>query len=233
MRKLLTNLGVTAVLAGAAALAVWLEQPLTVWFARRGATLPLALLLLLAALMHPRLRHLLLVTLNFGVAFLALRDMLRGGHLPLPPAYDYDTLQAARSVALLLVASLSVISALAEIWNPGTVWARRCYFGAASLYFSGMGLMGVLIHLTWRSLVLLFTGITALIACVTADTLVASEMQQEDAPEPVVSDEVLQQAREAAHRAALQAKEWRETLAAVMEESETPSQPQVAPRLPL
>jgi hypothetical protein len=202
--------------ACAALLVVLLEPVFTAWMKGRESVLPLAMLLLLSALLHPRLRHLLIVTLCFGVAFLALRDAL---HVQLlPPMIDYDIIDEVRPAALLIVAGLAAIAAVIESLRPGTVWARRCYFGAAALYFTGIGIINYGWHGSWQSVMLCVTGVIALFGCLFAHRIVADEAAFE--AEEVVNDEAIQQEREAAHRKVLRAKEWRDTLADPAEPSD-------------
>ncbi|HZP82480.1 MAG TPA: hypothetical protein VFB21_12640 [Chthonomonadaceae bacterium] len=186
---------------------VLLERTFTEWTQGREAILPLATLLLLSALLHPRLRRLLIVTLCYGVAFLALRDALHAQRLP--PAMDYDIIEEARPAALILVAGLAGFAAVAETLRPGTVWARRCYFGAAALYFTGIGIINYGWHKSWQSLMLCATGMIALFGCLFAQRIVADEIEAET--EETVNDEALQREREAAHRRVLRAKEWHDT----------------------
>ncbi len=188
---------------------VLLEPVLTIWMKGRESVLPLAMLLLLSAMLHPRLRYLLVITLCYGVAFLALRDALRVQ--PLPPVMDYDLIEAARPAALCLVAGLATLAAIGETLRPGAVWARRCYFGAAALYFSGIGLINFVWHNSWQSILLCITGVIALFGCLFAHRIVADETEEEEEVEE--SDEIRQQEREAAHMSVLRAKEWREPFA--------------------
>ncbi len=195
-----------------AALAVALEPWMTVWAKERQAMLPLVLFLLLSSLMHPRLRQLLGVTLCYGVAFLALRDIFRTRQLPMPSDWDYDFLDQARPVGLFVVAALSVLAAIAETKRPGTVWARRCYFGAAALYFTGLGVINYAWHPSWQAALLCATGVIAGAGCVYAPRIIESEAFDLEAAE---SDDLAdQQAREADHQRTLRAKEWHETATA-------------------
>ncbi len=199
----------------AALIVVLLEPVLTVWMKGRESVLPLAMLLLLSAMLHPRLRHLLVVTLCYGVAFLALRDALRVQ--PLPPSMDYDLIEEARPVALCLVAGLATLAAVTETVHPGTVWARRCYFGAAALYFTGIGLLNFIWHSSWQSILLCVTGVIALFGCIFAQHIVSEEA--EEAIVESANDEAQQREREAAHLRALRAKEWREPFVDPAEET--------------
>lgn len=205
---IVVELGISLVAPALLALCVvQLEPAFTAWTQGREAILPLSMLLLLSALLHPRLRRLLIVTLCYGVAFLALRDALHAQRLP--PEMDYDIIAEARPAALILVAGLAAFAAVAETLRPGTTWARRCYFGAAALYFTGIGIINYGWHKSWQSLMLCATGLIALFGCLFAHRIVADEIEAET--EETVNDEALQREREAAHRQVLRAKEWRDT----------------------
>ena len=207
----------TAVSAGVAYIAVRVEPYLSTSSVGRLEALPLVTLLAVSILVHPRLRHLLMITLCYGVSFLALRDIVRLSRVWLPPQLNYESYDIGRNIALLTVAGLAAMAGVVETRQPGTVWARRCYFGAASLYFLGMGVVNLFWRFSWQALLLCGTGVTAGLGCVFADRIVATEAEEiEDA---LPSDEVLQQAREAAHLARLQTKEWRDTRATPLDES--------------
>jgi hypothetical protein len=191
--------------------AVALEPALTAWSHDRAAALPLGTVLLLAVLLHSNMRHLLMITLCYGVSFLALRDIVRLPWSPLPQPLNYEEWEVLRLLDFILVAGLSATAAICETVRSGTVWARRCYFGAACLYFLGLGIITYFRHTSWQAILLAVTGVTAGMGCVFAHKIVATEAIEAEA-DPLQSDEMLQQAREVAHRAALHAKEWRDTL---------------------
>lgn len=191
-----------------AAVAVMLEPFLTHVMKGRDALLPLVIMLLFSALVHPRLRHILISTLCYGVAFMAVRDAFRAQLLP--SALDYDFINEARPLALIVVGLLAAIAAFGEALHPGTVWVRRCYFGAAGLYFSGIGVINFLWHDSWQSILLCATGAIALVGCVFAHTLVTPDEEEE---EEAVNDDLIQQAREDAHHRTLALKEWQDTSA--------------------
>lgn len=209
----LSFVGTTSIAAGLALLAVSIERPLTEWSQSHIEVLPLATLLLVSILVHPRLRHLLMITLCYGVSFLALRDIVRLSQSGVPQQLNYESYEVIRTLLLLAVAGLSVTAGVVETRQPGTVWARRCYFGAASLYFLGLGVINLLWRFSWQALLLCGTGLTAGLGCVFADRIVSTEA--EEIEESLATDEALQQEREAAHRAKLQAKEWHDTLGSV------------------
>src|SRR5207237_4454453 len=102
----------------------------------------------------------------------ALRDSVRIRQQPLPALLDYDIVDQGRPAALLMVAVLAATAALAETLRPGTVWARRCYFGAAFLYFTGQGVITYAWHGSWQSVMLCVTGITALFGWLFAHRIV-------------------------------------------------------------
>jgi hypothetical protein len=198
-----------------AGIAVWNEVRLTELSRTHEATLPLAIMLLMSALLQPRLRQYLVVTLCYGVAFLAIRDTDRVLQMPLPAALNYDWADALRPISLRAVAVLAAIAGVAESVKPGTVWARRCYFGASALYFTGLGVMNYASSHSWRGMALIVTGLTAFVGCILAHLVVAAEVVSDD---ELPNDELAQQAREAAHRAALQTKEWRGNIIAIIED---------------
>lgn len=215
-------MGIGGASAAAAVAAVYYEPAFSSWSRGQITALPLVTLLLLSALVHPRLRHMLMITLCFGVSFLALRDIVCLSQTPLPSPLNYEEWEALHVINLLFVAVLSATAAVTETIRPGTVWARRCYFGAAGLYFFGFGIVTYFRHTSWQAIVMIGTGITAGIGCAFAHRIVATETVDSDEAH-MPSDEMLQQAREAAHRAALQAKEWRDNLVGVIDECDKPS----------
>lgn len=201
-----------------AAFAVWKEPVLNQLGRTHEAMLPLAIMLLLAAILHPQLRQYLVVTLCYGVACLAVHDAQRVAQVPLPAALNYDWVDALRPIGLGAVAVLAAVSGLAETAHPGAVWARRCYFGAAALYFTGLGITNYLMFHSWQAILLCITGITATGGCVMAHRVVAAEaLPDEELP----SDERVQQERDAAHHHVLQTKEWRDNLLSMIEERDT------------
>lgn len=212
LQRRISNVISIAVPAALAALAVALEPWLTRVTSGREATLPLVLFVVLASLLHPRLRTLMITTLCYGVAFMALRDATLARAAPLPPALDYLFFDTLRPLGLILVAALAGAAAIGETLNPGTVWARRFYFGAAALYFLGTGLINYGWHGSWRGLLLCVTGAIALFGCLVAPRIVASEQEVIEEAEPD-SDERLQSERDLKHHNILLAKEWHDTFA--------------------
>ncbi|HXG23194.1 MAG TPA: hypothetical protein VNJ09_01470, partial [Chthonomonadales bacterium] len=85
--------------------------------------------------------------------------------------------------------------------------ARRCYFAAAALYFSGNGLLGLLRTVNWESLALLVTGIGAAFGVIYAHRIVAAEKESE-----IEDDDIRALTELPAKRAALIAsREWQDT----------------------
>ena len=206
-----------------AAAAVSMETAVSNWVKGRESALLLAVFVLLAAMMHHRIRQMLITTLCYGVACLALRDMRQAPHAILPPAFDYTNLEVGRMVALFLVALLAATAGLAETLRPGTTLARRLYFGASSLYFSGLGVINYAWHDSWQSVLLCATGVVAFFGCLFAHRIVAEEVEEEAAP--TQNDEMQQREREAAHLRALRAKEWRDAPGESLEASRPASAP--------
>ncbi len=188
--------------------AVALENSLRSWAKGRAAALPLIMLLIGTSLLNPRIRNQIFAVLSYGVAFLAIRDTLvvRDWRVPIP--IDHDVAEAIILCTLLLVAVLSGVAAVAEALTPGTVWARRCYFAAASLYCSGLGVSYYGEHGTWQAIVLCVTGITAFFGCLFAPRLIASE--EVEPAEDEISDETEQRRRDDGHVQAIRSKEWQD-----------------------
>ncbi|MCW3094819.1 MAG: hypothetical protein JWL77_437 [Chthonomonadaceae bacterium] len=193
-----------------AGICVMNETSLTLWAGDHQAVLPLAVIVLLLSLLSHRLRSVLILTLCYGVAFMAVRDIFRVGSQPLPQAINYDFLDHSRPAILLLIAGLSATAAFMETFHPGTVWARRCYFGAAALYFLGLGIIHIGKYGSWKAVLLCVTGVTAIFGCLFAERIVSAEIEEE---EDDLSDEDVQGLVEAAHQRSLRAKEWHEPAA--------------------
>jgi hypothetical protein len=181
--------------------------------------LPLAVIVLLLSLLSHRLRSALILTLCYGVAFMAVRDIKRVESQPLPWFLNYDFLDHSRPAILLLIAGLSATAAFMETFHPGTVWARRCYFAAAALYFLGLGITHFREFHSWKAVLLCVTGVTAVFGCIFAERIVSAEQEDE---EDDLSDEVVQGLVEADHHRSLLAKEWHEPTASEPAASEAP-----------
>jgi hypothetical protein len=188
--------------------AVALEGSLRSWARGRAAALPLIVLLIGTSLLHPRLRSQIIAALCYGVAFLAIRDTMLVEVWRLPFPMDRDLAETLILSALLLVAALSFVAAIAETITPGAVWARRCYFGAAALYFTGLGISCYGPHGSWQAVVLCATGVTAVFGCLFAPRIVASERMEQI--ESGTSDDAEQSLRDAEHVRALRDKEWQD-----------------------
>lgn len=197
------------------------ETRLSGWVGQHEAVLPLAVIVLLLSLLSRQLRSLLILTLCYGVAFMAVRDIGRVGSQPLPQAINYDFLDHTRPTILLLIACLSATAAFMETFQPGTVRARRCYFGAASLYFLGLGIIHVGKYGSWKAVLLVVTGVTAIFGCIFADRIVSAEQEEEEEEE--VSDTEVQSELEAVHRRNLRAKEWHDPSGSASSETDGPA----------
>ena len=208
MPKQLTKILLIVMPALLAFIAVAVEGSLRSWARGRAAALPLIMLLIGTSLLHPRLRNQIIAALCYGVAFLAIRDtmLVRTWQMPFP--VNQDLAETVILSALLLVAALSILAAIAETLTPGTVWARRCYFGAAALYFSGLGVSCYGTHGSWQAIVLLVTGITAIFGCLFSNQIIATEVAEQDETE--VSDDSEQNLRDAEHVRALRDHEWQD-----------------------
>ena len=180
------------------------EQRLTTLAQQRPGIVPVAMVALGAGLLSPRVRRWLIVTLCFGISLLALRDTFR--IVPLPPAIDYVWVEHIYPFGWGLLALLAAVAGSMEALHPGSVLARRFYFGAASLYFSGHGLISFLKVYNWQSMVLFLTGLVALVGVFTAHRIVAAE----EASKP--EDEDIRALAESSARRAqrLAAREWRD-----------------------
>jgi hypothetical protein len=159
-----------------AALAVIrLEPYLTELVKSRPGVLPVAMFGLAGCLLLPRIRQMMIVTLCFGIMFLALQDAF--GNPRLPAAIDYRILERLYPFAWGTLALLAFASAIAEALRPGDVWARRCYFGAAALYLCGHGLLAFLRYPSVQSVILFTTGLFALAGAFMAARIVSREQE--------------------------------------------------------
>jgi hypothetical protein len=188
----------------AALLTLGNEQRLTVLAQERPGVLPVAMVALVAALLSAYIRRWLIVTLCFGISLLALRDTFR--IVPLPPAVDYVWVERIYPFGWGLLALLAAIAGAMEALRPGSVLARRFYFGAASLYFSGHGLISFLKAYNWQSMILFLTGLVALVGVFTAHKIVAAEDAgaQEDEDIRALEEDNTRRAQR------LAAREWRD-----------------------
>lgn len=193
---------------GAAVLAYWavrLELPLREW-AHGRPMLPVIMLLVGTTLLNPWLRTYVIIAMCFGVSFLAIRDSYHIHYWNVPFTMDRSLADAMIRSALLLIASLSVIAGILETITPGSVWARRIYFGATAVYCTGLGIRYFGAHGSLQSVVLCGTGITALFACVFVHRIVANEADAQFAH--LMSDEAEQRLRDDEHLRTLRDKEW-------------------------
>ncbi len=210
LKQRVTSIGVRLLPLIVAAAIVSLERFWTGLTGPRDTVLPLATLMFLVAMLHPRLRHFLVITLCFVVCLFIIQARHRIDLLDLPDALRYDLFEAIRPLVVWSIAILAALAGIGESVHPGTDWARRCYFASATLFFLGLGVYDYGWHRSSRSIVLCVTGGVALLFCIFAHRLGNEGAGDADAGE--LSDEGDQSSREAAHRAALIAKEWRDTL---------------------
>lgn len=154
-----------------------LEPLLTELVKSRPGVLPVAMFGLIGCLLIPRIRQIMIVTLCFGIMFLALQDAF--GNPRLPAAIDYLILQRLYPVAWGALALLAFASGVAEALRPGDVWARRCYFGVAAVYLCGHGLFAFLRYPSVQSVILFTTGLFALAGVFLAARVVSRENEEE------------------------------------------------------
>jgi len=125
----------------------------------RPGFVPIAIALLMLGLLLPRVRHWVIVTLCFSVALLAGRDTFRPA--PLPPALNNRLFDLIYPEVWLSVALLAAAAGILEAIRPGSLAARRCYFGTAALYCFGHGLTKFLWEPAWEPLIIMITGLVA------------------------------------------------------------------------
>jgi len=207
MQRRITTIALKLAPPAIAFIGVWQGNRLTAWANSHETTLLLILFALVGSLLHPQLRLIVITSLCYGVAFLAARDIF------LPPSLTglrSGFWQHVRMAALLTVSMLTLISAIAESFLPGTVWARRCYFGGAALYFLGTGVVNYHFFQSWQSIMMIITGFAASAGCIFAEKIV--EMEREDAEEALSKEERPIESTHTAHVHALKAKEWHDPL---------------------
>ncbi len=183
---------------------ILLEEPLAAFAQAYPGVLPVAMVSLLACLLMPAARRWLIVTLCFGIGLLAWRDVWR--IVPLPPALDYVIVEQMYPFGWALLALLALTAGVAEALRPGSVWARRCYFAAAAVYFAGHGFVSFFKSPNWQSAIMLATGIIAVFGIFTAQAVVAAEeemLPEDDDIRALVTDKERRVAR-------LADREWRE-----------------------
>lgn len=204
--------------AAIAALLIYSEPWLTYLAQTRPGVLPVAMVVLLGGLLLGRVRRWLIVTLCYGITLLAARDVIlayNGILIPpsLPAVIDYVNVEAVYSVVRslhpygwALLAMLSAVAGTLEAIRPGSVVARRYYFGSAALYFMGHAFFGLVKQPSWESIVLLLIGLVAFAGIFLAHRIVAAEevADQED-------EDIRQMAASLRRRAEnLALREWRD-----------------------
>jgi hypothetical protein len=188
----------------AAGIAVYFESRFSGFFRARPGLLPIAMFLLMGALLIARWRRWLIVCLCFGVAWMALRDAL--GPLRLPPELDYVKVERIYPFAWGLLALLAACAGCAEALQPSSVLARRAYFAAAAVYLIGHGSLGLLLGRGGGAWVLLACGVCATVGVFVAHRIV----EREEAPPVEDQDLVDMRRRQQERSAALQQREWKE-----------------------
>lgn len=184
--------------------AIALEGPLTAFAVDHPGTLPVAMVSLVACLLLPAARRWIIVTLCFGISLLAWRDTFRP--VWIPPAIDYEMVERIYPFGWALLALLASVAGVAEALRPGSVWARRCYFATATVYFGGHGIFSFIKFPNWQSAVMIATGLVAAVGIFNAQRIVASEKQQAAEDEDIVALAAEPQRRSAR----LADREWRE-----------------------
>jgi hypothetical protein len=189
----------------AAFVVVRFENRLAAFAQDHPGILPVTLVALVAGLLYPAIRRWLIVTLCFGVGMLAMRDAF--SVMRVPEQIDYLFLESLYPYGWGLLALLACTAGAVEALSPGSVWARRCYFGAAFLYFFGHGALSFLRMHNWQSVVLMMSGLCSLYGIFTARRVVATELEMEAEDEDL---RALEQQRELRAQR-LAACEWHET----------------------
>ncbi len=186
------------------------------WLASHQVALPAGIFLLLAAMFVPRLRRFLIVTLCFAVGLFTLRQGF-AAYLSVTSGVSKTLfLDEFDGVFLFVVSFLMLLAGIGETSQAEQVWTRRCYLGGASIYFLLQAYVAFSLFGSARSIIFAVAGITAFGGMIFARRLV--EIPGIDPPE----ENSLQLSKDAAHRATLIAKEWRDCAVAVVEECERP-----------
>lgn len=180
------------------------EPWLTGLMRTRPGVLPIAMVALAIGIVIARVRRWLIVTLCYGIGLLALRDLQNLA--PLPPQVDYVFIEQVYPYGWGFLAVIALAAGAAEALYPSSIWARRCYFGAAALYLGGHGLIALLSHPNYNAAILLITGLFAAGGVFYAPQIVAREELDER------DDEDLQALREhaAERQKSLARLEWQE-----------------------
>ncbi len=187
------------------ALALILIEPRLTQLVRiRPGVLPVAMASLIGLLLIPSARQMMVIVLCYGVSLLAVRDTIYSPRVP--AAIDYVGIELLYPYVWALMAILAFAAGTVEAIRPGSVWARRCYFGAATLYLGGHGLINWMIKPTSEAYVLMITGVFAAFGTVYAHKIVAAENE----PDPVDEDIIELQAADKRRAAMFAAHEWKE-----------------------
>lgn len=186
------------------------------WLATHQVALPAGIFLLLAAMFVPRLRRFLIVTLCFAVGLFTLRQGFSAYLSVSSGATKTVFLDEVCASFLFVVSFLMLFAGIGETFQAEQVWTRRCYLGGASIYFLLQAYVAYSLFGSARSIIFAVAGIAAFGGMIFARRLV--EIPGVNPPE----DNSLQLSKDAAHRATLIAKEWRDCAVAVVEECERP-----------
>ena len=170
----------------------------------RPGIVPVSMVALVAGFLLPFARRWLIVTLCFGVGLLAMRDTF-GEHI-LPAGLDYVAFNKIYPFGWGALSLLAFSAGIGEAIHPGSIWARRCYFGAAALYFLGHGVVSFIKIANWQSAILTVVGLVALSGVFMADRVVEAE----NATEPVDEDIKALNDRQMERVSKLSAREWRD-----------------------
>ncbi|MEP6754240.1 MAG: hypothetical protein ABJA67_01965 [Chthonomonadales bacterium] len=170
----------------------------------RPGIVPVSMVALIAGFLLPFARRWLIVTLCFGVGLLALRDTF-GEHL-LPAAVDFVFVNRVYPFGWGALAILAFSAGVGEAIHPGSIWARRCYFGAAALYFLGHGVVSFIKVANYQSVILMMVGLVALSGVFMADRVVEAENEEEDVDEDIqaINDRQMERISK------ISSKEWKE-----------------------
>jgi hypothetical protein len=181
-----------------------LEGPIAAFAVDHPGLLPVAMVSLVACLLMPAARRWVVVTLCFGIGLLALRDTFRP--VWIPSAIDFVVVERVYPFGWALLAILALVAGVAEALRPGSVWSRRCYFAAATVYFGGHGLFSFIKFPNWQSAVLMATGVVAIFGIFNAHRIVAAENAEAEDDEDIRALAAETQRRSAR----LADREWRE-----------------------
>jgi hypothetical protein len=189
-----------------------LEGPLAGFAVDHPGLLPVVMVSLVGCFLLPGVRRWIVVTLCFGISLLAWRDTFRP--VWLPSSIDYVFVERIYPFGWALLAVLALVAGVAEALRPGSLWARRCYFAAATVYFGGHGLFSFIKYPNWQSAVLMATGTVAIFGIFNAHKIVANEraVLPDDEDIRALADETRRRSARLANREWLDASEQPATM---------------------